>query len=98
MRRATTPWNGATGKRGRPRKEPEGKKAGCVWPVERGPGGICGNPPADGMALCSIHSGVLLQPAGKTCAWPTCEQTALFKPTCCYHSKVALGLLDPYRS
>jgi hypothetical protein len=61
-------------------------------------GARCGNPPADGLVLCWGHAKILHQRAGKSCAWPNCEQTTLFKPTCFYHTKVALGLLDPYRT
>jgi hypothetical protein len=98
VRRATTPWNGSSvGKRGRPRKERDGKKkVGCVWPAEMRPDGTCAHEPVEGLALCPGHAKVLLQRAGKTCAWPNCEQTALFKPMCTYHTKVGLGLLDPY--
>lgn len=98
VRRATRPWDVAAGKRGRPRKEPARKQAGCVWPVESRLGGPCGHPPADGLVLCPAHAKVLHQRIGKTCAWPNCEQTALFNPICSYHAKVALGLLDPYRT
>lgn len=99
MRRATRPWDVAAGKRGRPRKQPDAKtKAGCVWPMERGSADACGHPRSDGLALCLAHAKVLRQKAGKACAWPGCEQTALFKAICCYHAKVALGLLDPYQT
>lgn len=98
MRRATTPWNAAAGKRRRPMKEQAVKKAGCVWPVELRPTGTCGDEPVEGLALCLTHAKVLHLTPGMTCAWPNCEQTALFKPICCYHTKVALRLLEPYRT
>lgn len=68
-----------------------------MWPSGRHAGGTCGTQPVDGLALCVEHAKVLRQGPGKTCAWPNCEQTSLFKPLCFFHQKRALGLLDPFR-
>jgi hypothetical protein len=69
-----------------------------VWPAELGSNTTCGHQLVEGLVLCTAHAKVLHQRAGRTCAWPNCEQTSLFKPICCYHAKVAAGLLDPYRA
>jgi hypothetical protein len=107
VRRATKPWGSAAGssgcKRGRPRKEPapNGKKEpSCIWPASGRPTGAtyCKQPLVDGLMLCALHAKVLRQRVGKTCLWPGCAQTGLFKPMCGYHTKVAMGLLEPYRS
>ena len=71
-----------------------------MWPAEgRAAGGTCGKRPlVDGLMLCAVHAKVLRQGMGKTCAWPGCEQTGLYRSTCEYHTKIAMGLLEPYRS
>jgi hypothetical protein len=97
VRRARRPWNSAVGKRGRPRKEPSDQHEGCIWPMPTRRGGTCGDPPAEGVALCPEHAKVLGQPPGERCAWPDCEQTSPFNPLCAYHTKRALGLLGPWR-
>jgi hypothetical protein len=96
---ATRPRVAGAGKRGRPRKPTAGtKEPGCVWPLEESPDGTCGRPPVESLALCPAHAQVLEKTIGRGCAWPGCEQTNIFRSTCGYHSKVAAGLLDPYRS
>jgi len=97
VKRGRRPWNSAVGARGRPRKDTPRANEGCIWPVQSRPGGMCGAPLAEGLALCREHAKVLDAPPGRTCAWPGCEQTSPFRALCAYHVKRALGLLGPYR-
>jgi hypothetical protein len=98
LMRASTPWNGVTGRRGRPRKDRADEERGCIWPVEGRRAGVCGDRLAEGLTLCPEHGKVLDRPPGATCAWPGCEQTTPFRPLCSYHMKRALGLLGPFRA
>lgn len=104
MKRANLPWNSpaahAGDRRSWPKKADRYKQEpSCRWPAAPADTGIpCGNRPlVKDLQLCALHAPVLNQPIGQTCAWPGCMQTSVYMPICSYHSKVAQGLLDPYR-
>lgn len=93
-RAATTPWHVSEART--PGRRPKAKESrpACIWPTHEG---SCGAPIQDGLAICPEHAKILRASAGHECAWPPCTQFAPYEALCCYHGKVARGLLTPAR-